>query len=339
MVDLECGGFFFQRSARTESAPISSRSDQRPHRRPVTARARVIAGMELRRLLREPLLHFIVLGALLFAAYSWVGGAQAPNATIVVDRARVDALSAQFERVWQRAPTPTEKQVLIDAWVREEVLYREGLAAGLDRDDDIVRRRVVQKMTFLNEAMVADVPTDAELEAWLRDHPDDYRVAPRYTLHQVYFDPRQQGGESLTRELAQARARLRRDAHANVGDTAMLPPTLRDASADEVQRTFGSHFARALESLPVGRWSDPVASGFGVHLVRIEVRTPARMPSLAEVRREVERDLLGERTRKASEAFHDTLRKRYTIRIEADLEERAADEARAGASTTASGTR
>src|SRR5688572_11990725 len=96
-------------------------------RRPVTARARVVAGMDLRRLLREPLLHFFVLGGLLFAAYAWIGGEQAPKATIVVDQARVDALSTQFERTWQRAPTSTEMQGLVDAWVREEVLYREGL--------------------------------------------------------------------------------------------------------------------------------------------------------------------------------------------------------------------
>lgn len=293
--------------------------------------------MIVQRLLREPLLHFLALGALLFVLYGWInGGALQPPDEVVIDQARADAIVSQFQRVWQREPDPAELKGLVDTWVHDEILYREGLAAGMERGDDVVRRRIVQKMTFLNEGMAADVPTEPELRAWLMAHPDDYRAPPRYTLRQVYFDP-QKHGASLERDIAQARASLQRDPGARVGDTAMLPSALSDASAEEVARTFGQPFAQSLASIPDGRWSGPVTSGFGVHLVRIDSRTPARVPALAEVRRDVERDLLRERTRKANEAFYDALRKRYTVRIEADLDGRAPAQARPSAGATASG--
>jgi hypothetical protein len=283
----------------------------------------VFTVSRMQRLLREPLLHFLVLGALLFVLYGWINrhAMQAPDA-VVVDQARVDALAARFQRLWQREPSPVELRGMVDQWVREEILYREGVAVGMERDDDVVRRRVVQKLTFLNEGIAVEVPTEAELQAWLRAHPDDYRLAPRYAFRQVYFDPTRHG-DSLARDIAQAQASLQRDAHANVGDVAMLPSTLRDTAADEVARTFGSQFAQSLASIPDGRWSDPVASDYGVHLVWIDSRTPARMPALAQVRRDVERDLLADRKRNANEALYDALRKRYTVKIDADLRETA----------------
>ena len=245
--------------------------------------------MDLRRLLREPLLHFFVLGGLLFAAYAWIGGGRAPNATIVVDQARVAALSAQFERVWQRAPSTTEMQGLVDAWVREEILYREGLAAGMERDDQIVRRRVVQKVQFLAETTAARVPTEAELEAWWRSHPEDYRVTPTYTLQQEYLESE---------------------------GASMLPERLVDASSVDVARTFGADFSDALAGLPTGRWSEPIRSGFGLHRVFIETRTAGRVAPLSEVRAAVERDLLAARNRQVQEDFYENARRRYTVEIE-----------------------
>ncbi len=273
----------------------------------------------MRRLLREPLFHFLVLGALLFVLYGWADrdAFQAPD-EVVVDQARVDALATQFERVWQRQPNKAELQGLVDHWVREEIIFREGLSAGMERDDEVVRRRVVQKMSFLTDGMAADVPSEADLQAWLRDHADDYRVAPVYTLQQVYFDPARHG-DGLDSAIAAATAALRRNPQARVGDPSMLPTTLNQTSADEVTRAFGQHFTDALVQLPDGRWSGPVVSGFGVHLVRIDMRTPGRVPALTEVRQAVERDLLNARSRQASEEFYQALRKRYTVKIEADL--------------------
>jgi hypothetical protein len=273
----------------------------------------------MQRLLREPLLHFLLLGALLFAIYAAVNrNALRSPETVVVNQARAEALAGQFQRIWQRAPTRDELQGLIDQWVREEIVYREGLTAGMDRDDEVVRRRVVQKMTFITEGMSADVPGEAEMETWLRTHPDSYRIPPRYTLQQVYFDPRQHS-DGLGRSIKTAAAAHKRG-ETNVGDPTLLPASLTDAGTDEVARTFGEKFAAALAQLPDGRWSGPVVSGFGVHLVRIDARTPERVPALAEVRPAVERDLINARSRQANEDFYKALRKRYTVKLEAKLD-------------------
>jgi hypothetical protein len=272
----------------------------------------------MRRVLREPLLHFLILGVLLFAIYGALhGDALRSSHEIIVDQARVATLATQFQRVWQRSPTPPELQSLIDNWAREEILYREGLAAGMDRDDEVVRRRVVQKMLFEADAMAADVPSEADLEDWLRKHPDEYRIAPYYTLHQVYFDPHRHSDE-LERVTGLALAALERDQQAQVGDASMLPASLVDADTVDIARVFGESFAAALPQLPTGRWTGPVVSGFGVHLVLIDSRTPARAPALAEVRKAVERDLLNARTQDAKDEFYRAMSKRYTVKIELD---------------------
>jgi hypothetical protein len=274
----------------------------------------------MRRLLREPLVHFLGLAALLFALYGAVSpdAADAPH-EIVVDRARAAALAAQFERVWQRAPTAEELRGLIDAFVREEVLYREGLALRLDQDDPVVRRRVGQKMEFLADAAADAEASEAELQAWLDAHPDDYRVEPRTSLRQVYFDPARRGAR-LDADVAAARAALAAGGGAEPGDATLLPPALDTAATSEIARVFGDAFAQAVAALPAGGWHGPVASSYGVHLVEIRAREPGRTPPLAEVRAAVERDLLRARADAASEAFYRELRARYTVRIETGAE-------------------
>ncbi len=266
------------------------------------------------KLIREPLFHFFILGGLLFALYAFLnrGAMQAPD-EIVVDQARLDGLEAVFERTWQRPPTDVELRRLLDGWVREEVLYREGLAAGLQEDDTVVRRRVVQKMQFMSEGMATSAaPSEAELEAWLQSHADAYRLAPRYTLQQVFFEP--QGDPQARRARIDAGLAALREGRADgVGDTTLLPARLEDASANEYARIFGEAFADGLAALPEGRWSGPVESGYGQHLVRIESRTPGRMPDLAEVRPQVERDLTRARGDEVAEALYQGLRSRYKV--------------------------
>jgi hypothetical protein len=277
----------------------------------------VAAVRTLRRLLGEPLLHFLALGALLFWLYGTLNaGRPAAPDEIVVDRARLESLAAQFERVWRRAPGEQELRGLVDGWVREEVLYREGLALGLDRDDPVVRRRVGQKLSFLADARAAgEAPSEAELRAWLEAHPDDYRVEARYGLRQVYFDPVRRG-ERLAADVAAARAALERGAGEAAGDASLLPASLEETAASELARVFGPEFAQAVARLPVGGWHGPLASTFGVHLVELRSLDPARLPALDEVRAELERDLLRARSEEAAEAFYQSLRERYRVRVE-----------------------
>jgi PPIC-type PPIASE domain len=268
----------------------------------------------LKRILREPLLHFGVLGAMLFALYSAVSPRGAPaRGEIVVTRGEIENLSTAFERTWQRPPTDAELSGLVESWVRDEVFYREGLALGLDRDDVVVRRRVGQKLEFLSEeATDASPPSDAALEAWLASHPADYAVEPSTSFEQAYFDPARRS-ESLSRDLERALASA---APGEAGDPTLLPARLDGASPREIERQFGAAFAKALAAIPPGSWQGPVRSSYGVHLVRVTARSAGRVPSLAEVREPVARDWASARARDAKEALYRKLRADYRVTIE-----------------------
>ena len=270
----------------------------------------------VRRLLREPLLHFFVLGAALFAVYGWLNrGVPNSPTEIFVSRGQVQSLEAQFERVWQRPATPAELQHLVDNWVREEIFYREGLAMGLDRDDPVVRRRIGQKVEFIIDSATPAAPTTRELQAWLAAHPESYRREPQYTLRQVYFDPRRRGA-NLQRDIISARRALEAGRSID-GDSTLLPAGMQAARQDEVQRSFGPEFAAALRDMPVGGWQGPVESGFGLHLVNLSEKVGAHVPALDQVRAEVERDLLRARTEQANAMLYEHLRSNYRVRVEA----------------------
>lgn len=269
----------------------------------------------MRRVLREPLLHFLVLGALLFLLYGWLHRGHNSTEEIVVSRGQVQSLQAQFERTWQRPATPEELRDLVDNWIREEIFYREGLAMGLDRDDPVVRRRIGQKMEFVAEARTPAAPTEADLQAWLDAHPGDYLIEPKYSLRQVYFDPPRHG-ERLEAGIAAALRALEGGKPVS-GDPTMLPPALSATPAFEVARVFGEEFENALRTLPVGSWQGPVRSGFGLHLVELKARDGGQRATLDKVRGAVERDLMHARNKEANEAFYRNLRKAYSVRVEA----------------------
>jgi len=269
----------------------------------------------MRRLLREPLLHFAAIGALLFALYGWVdGGASAAPREIVVTQGQQENLRAQFARAWRRPPTAAELDGLVEQWVRDEIFYREGQALGLERDDPVVRRRIAQKLEFIADGQAPAPPGDAELQAWLDTHRDEYAIEPSYALRQLYFDPARRGAR-LDADIDAARAGLAAG-KAVEGDSTMLPTELQAAPAFEVERVFGSEFADALKALPPGEWAGPVRSGFGLHLVKIEQRVDGRAATLAEVRDAVERDWLRARSLQAKEDFYKKLRANYTVRID-----------------------
>lgn len=287
--------------------------------------------MRLPRILTEPLLHFFVLGAVLFGIYGWIhyGTLDAPD-EIVVDSIRVDALRMQYERLWQRPPTETELKGLIDNWVREEILYREGLALGLDRDDPVLRRRIAQKMTFMADEVEPPAPTEDDLRAWLDAHPDDYRIDPTYSFRQAYFDPGKHPG-SLDDMISGARSALANGADAaTVGDNTMLPGSMSKATSTQVRRDFGNQFADALAAVPPGAWAGPLQSAYGVHLVLVGDATPAREAALADVRLAVKRDVEAAQRQQADDAFYRALRKRYTVRYDEDVSLAASGTAQSG---------
>jgi parvulin-like peptidyl-prolyl cis-trans isomerase-like protein len=278
----------------------------------------------VRRLLREPLLHFLGLGVLLFLLYGWArnGVLDAPD-EIVVSPGQLDSLQMQFERTWQRAPTPEELQGLVDSWVREEVFYREGLAAGLERDDPIVRRRVGQKIEFMIAVAPQAPPTNAELQSWLETHADRYAIEPRYSLRQVFFDPARHG-EKLDETIAGA-LRALKAGKTVTGDSTLLPASLDDAATSEIEAQFGAEFAGSLKDLSVGDWNGPLRSPFGLHIVELSASHPPRPATLEEARTAVERDLGASRRDEAKKAYYEKLRAKYTVRIEGATAEAASE--------------
>ena len=181
------------------------------------------------RLIREPLLHFAVLGAALFAAYALVRPASSDASAIVVSSDRIAAIVAQFRGTWQRSPSREELDALIESFVREEVFYREGLALGLDRDDLVVRNRVKQKMELLGEDAMAAEPSEADLQKYLDEHREVFAIPAALSFEQVYFDP-DRHGDRLEQDVRQSLAALRagRDA-VPYGDRTLLPPRMERA--------------------------------------------------------------------------------------------------------------
>ena len=277
----------------------------------------------LKGLAREPLLHFLVLGALLFALDAWwrPAATAAAHTRIVVTEARILNLAATFTRTWQRPPTREELAGLVEAHVREEVMVREALALGLDRDDTIVRRRLQQKIEFVSEEAAALAPpTDEQLQAYLSANPERFQRPARATFSQVYLDPARRKG-ALEADAARLLERLNgarapREP-AQVGDRLLLlEPRYVDLPQQELAGRFGPEFAEALLKQPPGRWVGPLASGYGAHLVRVEGLQGGGMATLAEVRPLVVREWSNARREALARDFYARLRAKYAITVQ-----------------------
>lgn len=274
----------------------------------------------MNRWLKEPLLHFMLLGALIFIAYQWAGDPLPGEDEIVVTRGQQEHLVRTFTKTWQRPPTGQEFQGLVQDWIRQEIAYREGSAMGLDTDDTVIRRRLRQKLELLAEDVVTLAePSEAELQAFLEANQADYRREPRYTLQQVYFSPDRRG-EEAARDAEQALVLLSSGDlsldPAQLGDPLPLPHRLEGEREGAVARQFGGDFAQALATLEPGAWTGPVRSGYGLHLVRVEAVDPGRPLSLDEARAAVVRDLSHQRSQAAVDELYDRLAERYTITIQ-----------------------
>jgi hypothetical protein len=275
----------------------------------------------MKKLLREPLVHFLLLGAGLFLLSGLVGDRAGTDSNeILITPGHVEHLVAGFTRTWQRPPTREELAGLVQDYVREEVYYREALAMGLDKDDTIIRRRLRQKLEFLSEDTAAQAePTDEDLRAYLKQHAEAFRVDQRLTFSHVYLNP-DRHGKNLERDAEKLLAHLNRvGAKADVaelGDPFLLNHTYEAVTTQEAARDFGEKFAATLGELPVGQWQGPVESGYGAHLVLVHERTEGRMPELEEVRDAVGREWTNARRLEANEKFYQALLQRYTVTIE-----------------------
>ena len=273
----------------------------------------------LKSVLKEPLVHFLLLALLIFAGYGLVGAdAGDKSDSIVVTAPKIEQMATLFAKTWQRRPTADELAGLIDDYVKEEILVREALELRLDQDDTVVRRRLRQKMEFLSVADVeALAPSDAELEAYLTANPAAFEIDPMLSFEQIFVNP-ERHGKVVEQDAAAILEVLLSEPAADpalLGDTSLLPPELPLTSKRIVGQIFGADFAEAIDKATLGQWTGPILSGFGLHLVRVTKREPGRVPALEEVREAVARDWTNARRKELEDQRFAELLKGYVVTI------------------------
>lgn len=264
-------------------------------------------------------MHFLVLGAALFAVYSyWSSDEELDDQAIVVSAGKIEHLAALFTRTWQRPPTREELEGLIDDYIREEAAYREGTAIGLDRNDTIIRRRIRQKLDFVAGDLAQIEPTDEDLQEHLDEHPDEFRQPSSFTFRQIYLDPSRH--ESDVSELANDLiAALRTDPTIDArqqGDRTLLEFRYAEVSERDVAGLFGEEFAAALGRIDPGRWQGPIESAYGVHAVIIDQVQLGGPAELDDVRDAVRREWEHDHRQRVLENYYQALLEQYHVVIE-----------------------
>ena len=264
------------------------------------------------------MLHFLLIGIALFGAYRWVSPGDSGGRRIVITLGVVDDLVTQHVAARGREPSTAELNHLIESYVREEILYREGVRLGLERDDIVVKRRVRQKIEMIAEEDASTgSPTDADLSAYLTANQARFVQPAILTFEQVFLG-QPTSGPGIVHAVAVARAGLRSGTEPEkLGKPTLLPYRMTRTPADLVARDFGAFFAAALEKVPVGEWVGPIDSSFGAHYVRVSTRTPAMPPQLTAVRDQVAREWENERRQHARNDAYARMRHGYEVTIEA----------------------
>ena len=271
----------------------------------------------LKALWKEPLVHFLLIGAVLFTVFELrqEEDSAAPN-RILVDTDQVEQLVARFKRTRMRRPTDIELAALIEGHIREEVYYRQALAMGLDQDDAVLRQRMRQKLEFLLEDLSAQtVPDDEQLIQFMQRHPEKFREEPRLSFTQVFLNPDKH--QDLAADAMQLLTRLNNGTPPETeGDRTLLRQEYLLATQHEITRVFGDSFAQQIVVLEPDGWTGPLYSAYGGHLVRVSAKQEERFPVLAEIRKQVERDYMAERRQELKDITYRKLREGYEIIIE-----------------------
>jgi hypothetical protein len=276
-------------------------------------------------LLKEPLLHFLLIGATLFFLFNWksnpvpMSGGQvgAQQAQIIVSRDAVEQMISQFVKTWQREPTEQEQKNLVEDLVRNEIFYREAISIGLDRNDEVLKRRLRQKMEFIYEDITSWAePTDEDLRAFMKKNREKYLNDPQMSFLQVYINTEKRGknAESDARQiLAQLKEGIDQDTAA---DPSLLEPEVPLSPLWDIRKQFGDEFSRNLFEIKPGQWAGPIRSGYGLHLVFVKERLDSHLPDLNQARETVKRDWLVEKQKDLKDAAYAKLRERYSVTVE-----------------------
>ena len=272
----------------------------------------------MRKLLKDPLVHFLAIGAVLFALSAWRGeSVSAGREEIVVTAEQVAQARAAAAVLQGREPTPEEMQALIEPTVRDEVMYREALALGLDENDDEVRRRLIEKMNYLTQDLAdPEPPSEQALRDFYAVNTQVFTIPSLVSFDQVFFSPGTRG-DSLEADAAAGVTALRSGrAPAEVGDRTPLRDSYDDAPREQVAVLFGDDLANALFTAAPGEWTGPFRSDFGLHAVRLQRRSEPRLPPYDEIAARVAEEYGAQRRREANEKAYKQLRARYDVVVE-----------------------
>jgi peptidyl-prolyl cis-trans isomerase C len=273
------------------------------------------------RYLREPLVHFLILGAVLFAVYRYTEHGRAgfeSSRQIVLTLDDLRQMEMYFQAEWRRQPTPEEFQAMVEDKVREEVLYREGLAMNLDKDDTIVKRRMAQKIQFLAEDVAAaHEPSTVELRAWYQKNSDKFAMPSRVSFRHLYFSPDHRG-QGARDAAVKALARIAGQSEdsklaVSIADRFMFQDYYRDRTSEELAKEFGPQFAVSVIKLKPGSWQGPIESGYGWHLLFVDTVIPGRVPAFEEVEPDVKTAWLGEQKTQAWQKAYAEMRTKYSV--------------------------
>ncbi len=278
----------------------------------------------MRKLFRQPLFHFVVIGVVFGVLYAWVWKRDddAGDRTIRITAADIERLQAGWQARWNRPPTPDEMNGLVKAQIREAALYREAVAMGLDKDDPIVRRVLVQKLETIARDLVeiSLAPTEQDLATYFEENADKYRPLPVITFTQVFIDPDKRGDRTLE-DADEILKKLRAlgtppDDLDEYGDPLMLQRYFPQKTELRIAQSFGREFARSIFELTPGEWHGPVLSGYGTHLVFVVERIDFPTPTLAEVEESVRRDWVDAKREEITDNYFAEILDRYQIIVE-----------------------
>jgi len=267
---------------------------------------------------KEPLLHFLIIGAMIFVLFSIVNKEEdtVSGNKIVVSTAEIERLSNNWSKKWNRPPTETELKGLVDSYIKEEVYYREALALGLDQNDTVVRRRLMQKMEFLsNDLADLNTPDESTLNQFFLDNQEKYKLPARVSFTHIYFSLDKRGAKAFE-DAKSVLSGLNVLRAPEKGDSIMLQYDFDQETPFEVERLFGKVFANQLFTLETNTWQGPIKSGYGIHLVRISEKIDARMPELASAIEKVRTDLMFEQRQKMNKEIYERFKERYEIVVE-----------------------
>lgn len=273
----------------------------------------------MKKILKEPLAHFLLIGLLIFAFYAWVKDDAPEEHRIVIDDGQLNHLITLWEAQWKRLPTEEELAGMVEKHIRQEVFYREALRMNLDHDDEMVKRRLSQKMEFLSDDLssLMDPASEENLKLFYSENMEAYRHPARYSFHQVTFTSNDSVHvQALLTQYASASP----DALKGQGDLLSLPFFYDQLYENQVSKELGSKFADQLDSLPLNQWTGPIQSGYGTHLVYITEKQASYQPKFEEIQKKLTRDYEYRAEKNSQQLIYEKLKANYELIIEADLD-------------------